>query len=968
MVSSRQNLQLSHCLIPCLASALLVGILALEVRAESISEGREGRVVFEEKCAACHGSDGQGVPGVYETALSGSRSVGELARLIERTMPEDDPEDCTGEEARQVARYMYDEFYSPAARQRKGLDEPLQVELTRLTVEQHRQAIADIIGHFTPTPEQARRLSSDAPRRRGGPGQGGRRGRFGRESEDQEPAEPKVHSGLRASYFASKGMSKADRLIEERNDKRIDVDFGEKAPLEDMPDDQFAIVWEGALTIPETGEYQLRVTTPNGARVYLNLDPTNGLFKLRDDSAAAGQLPLIDAWVGSGKLREESARVFLLGGRQYPLRVEFFKYKEPTASLTVEWKPPHGAWSILDDTHLTTADVGRTFVVETPFPADDRSLGFERGSAASPQWHTAATSAAIEAAEEVVSRLPLLARDTAPFRRERTSNAAENSSSANDGESGADAETSEKASEQASEQADSEADAAADSEAENAARLARQRRLQDFVVQFARVAFRAPLTDEQAEQLRELPFAGTPSPEMAVRRAIVWILCSPEFLYTDLTPPNQSPSSHAVANRLALALWDTIPDKELFAAAEADELRTAEQIESQARRMLNDSRARHKLQGFFERWLELEDRDLAKDQELFPDFDEQVIADLRHSLQRFLDQTVWSDTSDYRELLLAQELWLNPRLLAWYGDPEHQFPAQRSEEASEGAIEETSAEAETDDSVSQEERSEEEAGFERFEFHSGRRSGVLTHPYLLSALAYHNNTSPIHRGVFLTRHVMGRSLRPPPVAISFEDSELPSDLTMREKVTHLTKDSNCMSCHAVINPLGFSLENFDAIGRWRESENGRPVDSTSRYDMPDGEVVEVSSARDVAELAVASEAAHRAFVIPLFQHMTKQNPGAYGPDVIESLREAFAEDEFHIQNLMVRAAVLSALHGSATSDAPPTSNREVSIDTPTDDSQTSDLQSGDLQSDDTPKVISTTVDDTPVNALPDDPH
>jgi hypothetical protein len=894
MVSSRQNFQLSHCLIPCLipclASALLVGILALEVRAESIAEGR---VVFEDKCAACHGSDGQGVPGVYETALSGSRSVGELARLIERTMPEDDPEDCTGEEARQVARYMYDEFYSPAARQRKGLDEPLQVELTRLTVEQHRQAIADIIGHFTPTPEQARRLSSDAPRRRGGQGQGGRRGRSGREAEDQEATERKVQSGLRASYFASRGMSKADRLIEERIDKRIDVDFGEKAPLEDMPDDQFSIVWEGALTIEETGEYQLRVTTPNGARVYLNLDPTNGLFKLRDDSAAAGQLPLIDAWVGSGKLREESARVFLLGGRQYPLRVEFFKYREPTASLTVEWKPPHGAWSILDDMHLTTADVGRTFVVETPFPADDRSMGFERGSAASPQWHTAATSAAIEAAEEVVSRLPLLARDTAPFRRERTSNAAEDSSSANDGESGAEAET--------SEQADSEADAAADSEAENAARRARQQRLQDFVVRFARIAFRSPLTDEQIEQLRELPFAGAPSPEMAVRRAIVWILCSPEFLYTDLTPPNQTPSSHAVANRLALALWDSIPDKELFAAAEADELRTAEQVEDQARRMLNDSRARHKLRGFFERWLELEDRDLAKDQELFPEFDEQVIADLRHSLQRFLDQTVWSDTSDYRELLLAQELWLNSRLLDWYGDPEHQFPARLSEEGSE--------EAETDDSASREERSEEEAGFERFEFHSGRRSGVLTHPYLLSALAYHNNTSPIHRGVFLTRHVMGRALRPPPVAISFEDSELPADLTMREKVTHLTKDSNCMSCHAVINPLGFSLENFDAIGRWRESENGRPVDTTSRYDMPDGEVVELSSARDVAELAVASEAAHRAFVIPLFQHMTKQNPGAYGPDVIESLREAFAEDQFHIQNLMVRTAVLSALHG-----------------------------------------------------------
>src|SRR5690606_1967027 len=129
-------------------------------------------------CAECHGTDGQGEPGVYEIALSGLRSVDELARLIERTMPEGSPEDCVGEEARLVARYMHDEFYSPAARQRKGLDQPLQVELTRLTVEQHRQAIADIIGHFTPTPQQARRLLPDGRGRRGG-GQAGRGRRGG---------------------------------------------------------------------------------------------------------------------------------------------------------------------------------------------------------------------------------------------------------------------------------------------------------------------------------------------------------------------------------------------------------------------------------------------------------------------------------------------------------------------------------------------------------------------------------------------------------------------------------------------------------------------------------------------------------------------------------------------------------------------------------------------------------------------
>ena len=469
--------------------------------------------------------------------------------------------------------------------------------------------------------------------------------------------------------------------------------------------------------------------------------------------------------------------------------------------------------------------------------------------------------------------------------------------------------------------------------------MARQERLQDFVVEFARVAFRRPLADEQVEQLRELPFAGAPSPEMAVRRAIVWILCSPEFLYADLTPPDQPPSPHAVANRLAFALWDSIPDAELMAAAEAGALGSREQVEAQTRRMLNDPRARHKLHGFFEHWLELEDRDLAKDQQLFPQFDDRVIADLRRSLQLFLDEAVWSDASDYRQLLLAEELWLSPRLLEWYGEPDHkvtsrqessrrivtrQLPAELVQGQSPDG-DDPSDDDLPDDGLSNENPSDDDlpddglsddgltpgdVGFARFEFASGQRAGVLTHPYMLSALAYHNNTSPIHRGVFLTRHVLGRALRPPPVAISFEENKLPAEFTMREKVTHLTQDSNCMACHAVINPLGFALENYDALGRWRDTENGRPVDSTSFYDTQEGETVKLASARDVAELAVSSEAAHRTFVIQLFQHLTKQNPGAYGPEVIEWLREAFATDQFHIQNLMVRVAVLSALHGS----------------------------------------------------------
>jgi len=808
--------------------------------------------VYQQKCADCHGPDGQGVAGVYEVALSGDRSIAELTRLIERTMPEGAPEDCVADEAAAVAGYIYHDFYSPAARVRRGLDAPLQVELARLTVPQYRNAVADVMAFFTPPPQAARRQAG--ARRRGG----------GRDPARQENAESSAQPGLRASYFASEGMSKANKLIQSVIDPKIDFDFGETAPHADLPADQFAIVWEGSLAVRETGDYRLRVSTPNGARVYLNLDPNNGLHKLRDDSASAGQFPLIDAWVGSGEMRQESARVFLLGGREYPLRVEFFKYQEPTASLRLEWKPPQGVWSVLDQEHLSSGDASRTFVVESSFPADDRSLGFERGASISPDWYTAVTTAAVAAAEEVVNRLPLLA-GVEPLPEVK----------------------------------DGQPDAAALATAQ----ALRTQQMQDFVVRFASLAFRRPLTAEEADRLRIRPFADQLTPEAGVRRAVVWILCAPEFLYTDLRPNDTQSNAFAVANRLALTLWDSVPDQPLWSAAQAGDLLSPDAVESHARRMLSDRRTRHKLDGFFQHWLHLEERDLTKDSQLFPEFDERVIADLRHSLELLLDQVVWGETSDYRQLLLTEEVWLNSQLRQAYvqngadGHPEGAGPGTGREGAAggEGAVEGAS----------------DSNPFQPVVLPGGQRAGVLTHPYLLSALAYHNNTSPIHRGVFVTRNVLGRALRAPPVAIAFENDDFPVDLTMRQKVTHLTQDASCLSCHTIINPLGFSLETFDAMGRWRETEHGRHIDATSDYETEDGEVVRLTGPRDVAELAVTRTAAHRAFVSQLFQHLTKQVPAAYGPEVLAELVAGFEADNFHIQNLMVRIAVLVARPGTS---------------------------------------------------------
>jgi hypothetical protein len=187
---------------------------------------------------------------------------------------------------------------------------------------------------------------------------------------------------------------------------------------------------------------------------------------------------------------------------------------------------------------------------------------------------------------------------------------------------------------------------------------------------------------------------------------------------------------------------------------------------------------------------------------------------------------------------------------------------------------------------------------------------VLTHPYLLSAFAYPNNTSPIHRGVFLTRNIIGRSLKPPPMAVAFKDEEFSPDSTMREKVTQLTRATACMACHSMINPLGFALENFDAVGRWRTTENSKPVDTRGSFVADDGSTIELESALDVARFAVDSEAAHAAFVSQLFHHLVKEDGSAYGPGTLQALRRQFEEDGYNMKNLMVQIAVLAAGHGS----------------------------------------------------------
>ena len=143
----------------------------------------------------------------------------------------------------------------------------------------------------------------------------------------------------------------------------------------------------------------------------------------------------------------------------------------------------------------------------------------------------------------------------------------------------------------------------------------------------------------------------------------------------------------------------------------------------------------------------------------------------------------------------------------------------------------------------------------------------------------------------------------------FKDADFAPNLTMREKVAELTRPQACQTCHSVINPLGFSLEHYDAVGRFRTQESDQPINSSSEYTTDQGETVHLRGARDVAEFAASSEHAQNGFIEQLFHQVVKQPVLAYGPEVMTRLRQSFVNSEFNIQQVLVEIATVSALHG-----------------------------------------------------------
>jgi hypothetical protein len=761
-------------------------LLAIAIWPATAAAGElTGAQIYRQMCANCHGPEGEGTKKSYPQPLVGNRSLDQLARYIAKSMPEDDPGKLKGPDAEKVAKYLFDNFYSPEAQARQ---KPPRIDLARLTVRQYRNAVVDLVASFrAPTP-----LLSEV-------GGTGLRGEY---LTNKLKGDPKAKAkGSRTPAIA-------------RIDPGIQIDLGTGTDdAKTLDSEEFNVRWEGSVLAPDTGEYEFVLRMDQAGRLWVN----------------DAKQPLIDAGVKSGNETEFRGSVYLVAGHAYPLRLEYFRnlpkekkdqgqpYK---AALVLEWKRPNRSLEPIAMRHLFPTKSTPSLVVRTPFPADDRSAGYERGTAISKAWVDATTEGAIEVTYYVAANLADLAgvQPAAPDR---------------------------------------------------------DKRLRDFALRFAERAFRRPLTAAQKKLYVDHQFEAAPDGDTAVKRVVLMVLKSPWFLYREMevAAEDKADAAFDVASRISFGLMDSLPDVELRKAAAAGKLGTRAQVASQATRVLLDPRSHTKLRDFFLQWLKVEQAsELAKDAKRFPGFDKAAGSDLRTSLEYFLDEILSSETSDFRQLLLANHLYLNGRLSKLYGAP----------------LSPT-------------------APFEKVEFEPEERSGVLTHPYLMATFAYSKESSPIHRGVFLARSVLGLPLRPPADAFTPLAADLHPGLTTRERVTLQTKPQACQSCHAVINPLGFLLERYDAIGALRDKENDRPIDATGSYQTRDGKLVRFGGVRDLAQFLATSEEVQEAFIAQFFHHLVKQPIRAYGAGELAELRRYFVENDYNIRRLAVEIIVQTAL-------------------------------------------------------------
>ncbi len=393
----------------------------------------------------------------------------------------------------------------------------------------------------------------------------------------------------------------------------------------------------------------------------------------------------------------------------------------------------------------------------------------------------------------------------------------------------------------------------------------------EILTTLARRAYRRTVTDTDLEEL--WPFYESGRAEAGFDRGIQYaldrILISPQFLYrVEPDPPDARPgeayaiSDLELASRLSFFLWSSIPDDELLDLATTGQLRASDTLEAQILRMLADPRSTSLVNNFASQWLFLGDVETNDpDLYLFRDYDESLRDALAIEAELFIDSVLGGNGS-ILDLLTAEYTFVNERLAEHYGIA-----------------------------------NVEGSHFRRVELPAGGpRAGLLGKGGILTLTSYATRTSPVLRGKYVLENLLAAPPPPPPPDVPTLVTERDgAALTMREALARHREDPACAGCHVEMDAIGFALENFDAVGQWRDRDAGTEIDATSV--LPDGTVIDgIAGLRN--HLAQRPERFARAFTEKLLMYALGRNVQYYDAPAVRAIVRDAAEEGYAFASIV----------------------------------------------------------------------
>ena len=397
-----------------------------------------------------------------------------------------------------------------------------------------------------------------------------------------------------------------------------------------------------------------------------------------------------------------------------------------------------------------------------------------------------------------------------------------------------------------------------------------------FVKTFGRRAFRRPLDAEEVQRYTTLftsQSAKTGRFLDGARVVVEAMLQSPKFLF------HVERGDYEIASRLSYFLWDTMPDEALFEAAANGELRSGDGLERVAKKMLGNPLARQAIDEFFAEWLRF-DRALGsvKDRRRYPEFTPELAAMMVQETRLLLGHLVWDD-GNFMEAFTADYSFLNADLASVYG-----LPAPSGE-------------------------------FERVRLPAGtHRAGLLGHASFLSSNAGPVETSPTARGIFVREQFLCQHVPSPPPGVNTEVPEPTIDrpLARRQRMQAHVANPTCASCHRLMDPIGFGLENYDAIGQWRDKEviefesarRNTPARTVELAIDGTGEIAGLaggafSDPKQIGRLLAESHACQECMVKQIFRYAFGRLETPADRETVKTAFTAFRESGFRFKELLV---------------------------------------------------------------------